>query len=337
MAERLRWGVLGAARVARRRVIPAIQASANGMVVALASRDRDKGRAVAAELGIGRVHSSYEALLADPDVDAIYNPLPNALHAEWTVRAAEAGKAVLCEKPLAQDAAEAAHMVEACARRSVPLMEAFMYRFHPQNVRVRALLVQGAIGDVEQVRAGFCFRMDPLDPANVRLQPALAGGALLDVGCYAVNASRMVFGEEPQRARAWRDVDERFGVDVALAGVLEYPGRRFATVDCSFKATYSGWYTVLGRDGVIEVPRAFTPQRDEEAVVIISDAQGNRRAERFPGVDQYRLMAESFAAAVLAGAPVPYAPDDAVRNMRAIDALARAAARSCDEEIAPMP
>src|ERR687883_492422 len=159
----------------------------------------------------------------------------------------------------------------------VPLMEAFMYRFHPQNVRVRALVAQGAIGDVEQVRAGFCFRMDPLDPANVRLQPALAGGALLDVGCYAVNASRMVFGEEPQRARAWRAVDERFGVDVALAGVLEYPGRRLATVDCSFKATYSGWYTVLGRDGVIEVPRAFTPQRDEGAVVIISDAQGNRR------------------------------------------------------------
>jgi predicted dehydrogenase len=243
---------------------------------------------------------------------------------------------VLCEKPLAQDAAQAAHVVEACARRGVPLMEAFMYRFHPQTVRVRALLAQGAIGDVVQVRAGFCFRMDPLDPANVRLQPDLAGGALLDVGCYAVNAARMVFGAEPRRATAWRDVDERFGVDVALAGVLEFPGRRFATVDCSFKATYSGWYMVLGSDGTIEVPRAFTPQRDEEAVVLISDAQGTRRAERFPGVDQYRLMVESFAAAVLAGAPVPYAPDDAVRNMRAIDALARAAARTCDEDIAPM-
>ena len=335
MAERLRWGVLGAARVARRRVIPAIQASANGAVVALASRDLDKGRAVAAEVGIGRVHGSYEALLADPGVDAIYNPLPNALHAEWTVRAAEAGKAVLCEKPLAQDADAAAHMVEACVRHGVPLMEAFMYRFHPQNVRVRALLAQGAIGRVDQVRAGFCFRMDPLDPANVRLQRALAGGALLDVGSYAVNASRMVFGEEPRRATAWRDFDERFGVDVALAGVLEYPGRRFATVDCSFKAGYSGWYMVLGSDGTIEVPRAFTPQLDD-TVVVIADAQGHRRAERFAGVDQYRLMAESFAAAVLAGEPVPYAPDDAVRNMRAIDALARAAARNCGEDITPM-
>src|SRR5437763_2169238 len=174
--------------------------------------------------------------------------------------------------------------------------------------------------------------MDPLDPANVRLQRALAGGALLDVGCYAVNASRMVFGEEPRRATAWRDFDERFGVDVALAGVLEYPGQRFATVDCSFKAGYSGWYMVIGSDGTIEVPRAFTPQR-EDTVVVIADAQGNRREERFPGVDQYRLMAESFAAAVLAGAPVPYAPDDAVRNMRAVDALARAAARTCDEEV----
>jgi D-xylose 1-dehydrogenase (NADP+, D-xylono-1,5-lactone-forming) len=335
MAERLRWGVLGAARVARRRVIPAIQASANGAVVALASRDLDKGRAVADELGIGRVHGSYEALLADPGVDAIYNPLPNALHAEWTVRAAAAGKAVLCEKPLAQDADAAAHVVEACVRCGVPLMEAFMYRFHPQNVRVRALLAQGAIGRVDLVRAGFCFRMDPLDPANVRLQRALAGGALLDVGCYAVNASRMVFGEEPRYATAWREYDERFGVDVALAGVLEYPGRRFATVDCSFKAGYSGWYMVLGSDGTIEVPRAFTPQLDD-TVVVIADAQGHRRAEHFAGVDQYRLMAESFAAAVLAGEPVPYAPDDAVCNMRAIDALARAAARNCGEDITPI-
>jgi xylose dehydrogenase (NAD/NADP) len=334
MTERLRWGVLGAARVARRRVIPAIQASSNGQVMALASRDPQKGRAVATELSIGRVHGSYEALLADSDIDAIYNPLPNALHAEWTVRAAVAGKAVLCEKPLARDAAEAARMVEACARHGVPLMEAFMYRFHPQNVRVRALLAQGAIGEVGQVRAGFGLRLDPWDPANVRLQRALAGGALMDVGCYAVNASRMVFGEEPLRATAWRDYDEGCGVDVALAGVLEYPRRRFATIDCSFKAGYSGWYMVIGSAGTIEVPRAFTPQLDD-TVIVITDAQGKRHEERLPGIDQYRLMVESFAAAVLAAAPVPYAPDDGVRNMRAIDALARAAARTGAEEIAP--
>ncbi len=332
MRERLRWGVLGAANIARRKVIPAIVASSNGAVVAIASRDRARGQAVAAELGIARAHESYETLLSDPEIDAVYNPLPNSLHAEWTIKAAEAGKAVLCEKPLARDAAEAAAMVAACARHNAPLMEAFMYRFHPQNRRVRELVAQGAIGAVGAVRAGFGFRMDLLDPANVRLQGNLAGGALMDVGCYAVNASRMLFGEEPVAATAWRDYDDRFGVDVALAGVLEYPdhddgdGPRFATIDCSFKAGYSGWYTVVGSEGVIEVPRAYTPQGDD-TVIVITDAHNRRREERFAGVDQYRLMAEAFAGAVLSGAPVPCPPDDAVRNLRAIDALARAAAR----------
>lgn len=325
MADRLRWGVLGAANIARRKVIPAIMASANGTVVALASRDREKGRQVASEAGIERAHEGYEALLADLNVDAIYNPLPNALHAAWTIRAAEVGKAILCEKPLARDGAEAQAMADACARHGVPLMEAFMYRFHPQNARVRELLAQGAIGTVGQVRAGFGFRMDPLDPANVRLQGDLAGGALMDVGCYAVNASRMILDDEPVRATGWRNYDERFGVDVALAGVLEYPHGRFATVDCSFTSGYSGWYSVVGSDGTIDVPRAFTPQQDE-TVIVITDARNNRREERFAGVDQYRLMVEAFASAVLAGAPVPYPPDDAVRNMRALDALARSAA-----------
>lgn len=200
-----------------------------------------------------------------------------------------------------------------------------MYRFHPQNVRVRLLLAEGAIGQVGQVRAGFGFRMDPLNPANVRLQSSLAGGALMDVGCYAVNASRMVFGEEPLRATAWRDFDATFGVDVALSGVLEYPNRRYATVDCSFTSGYSGWYMVIGSEGTIEVPRAFTPQLNE-TVVIVTDARSHRREERFAGVDQYQLMAEAFSAAVLAGEPVPCPPADAVSNMRAIDALVRAAA-----------
>lgn len=325
MTRQLRWGVIGAANIGRRRVIPAIQASANGRVVALASRDLAKGRLVAGETGIERVYEGYAALLADPEVEAIYNPLPNSLHAEWTIRAAEAGKAVLCEKPLARDADEAARMVAACRQHGVPFMEAFMYRFHPQNVKVRDLLAEGAIGEIGAVRAGFGFFMNPLNPANVRLQADLAGGALMDVGSYAVNASRMVFGEEPVSATAWRHVDPRFGVDVALAGVLAYSGGRFATVDCSFTAGYSGWYMVLGTRGTIEVPRAFTPQADD-TVVIVTDAQNRRQEHRFAGTDHYRLMAEAFAAAVLAGEPVPCPPEDAVRNMRVIDALARSAA-----------
>lgn len=333
MAEQLRWGVLGAANIARRKVIPAIQDSSNGRVVALASRDPEKGRSVAAETGIERVHARYESLLADPTVDAIYNPLPNALHAEWTIRAAEAGKAILCEKPLARDAAEAQRMVDACAAHRVPLMEGFMYRFHPQNVRVRELLAGGEIGAVGQVRAGFGFRMDPLNPANVRLQRDLAGGALMDVGSYAVNAARMVFGQEPLQATAWRDMDARFGVDVALAGALEFPEHRFATVDCSFLSGYSGWYMVVGSAGTIEIPRAFTPQGDE-TVIVVTDTHNRRREERFAGVDQYRLMVEAFAAAVLDGRPVPCDPADAVRNMRAVDALAQAASTAAAVTVA---
>lgn len=333
MSGQLRWGVLGAANIARTRVIPAIQGSSNGRVVALASRNIEKGRAVASPLQIDRVYGSYEQLLADPEVDAVYNPLPNSLHAEWTLRAAEAGKPILCEKPLATNAAEAARMVETCARLGVPLMEAFMYRFHPQNVRVRALLAEGAIGAVGQVRAGFGFRMDPLNADNVRLRKDLAGGALMDVGCYAVNASRMVFNEEPVRATAWRDVDRRFGVDVALAGMLEYGDRRFATIDCSFRSGYSGWYMIVASGGTIEVPRAYTPQLGETEIVI-TDAQNKRHTERFAGVDQYRLMAEAFASAILDGAPVPCPPSDAVANMRAIDALVRAATRNKPEAVA---
>jgi len=327
MADMLRWGVLGAANIAVRKVIPAIQGSANGRVVAIASRDGAKARDAATRLEIARAHDSYEALLADPEVDAVYNPLPNSLHAEWTEWAAAAGKAVLCEKPLARDAAEAERMARACAEHGVPLMEAFMYRFHPQNVRVRELIASGAIGAVGQVRAGFGFRMHPLNPANVRLQRDLAGGALMDVGCYAVNASRLLFADEPLRAVASRDFDEDFGVDVALSGVLEYPGARFATVDCSFKAGYSGWYMAVGPEGTIEVPRAFTPQ-DDPTVIVITDNQSRRHEEYFEGTDHYRLMAEAFAAAVLAGAPVPCPPEDAIANMRAVDALARAARES---------
>ncbi len=331
MAGHLRWGILGTANIALVKVIPAIQRSSNGTVVALASRDEDRGRTAATKLGIDRAYGSYDALLDDPEVDAIYNPLPNALHAEWTIRAAEAGKAILCEKPLARNAAEARHMVEVCARHSVPLMEAFMYRHHPQHIRVRELVADGAIGTVNEVRAGLCVRlMDPLAPTNVRLQRDLGGGALLDMGCYGVNAARVAFGEEPLRALAWRDFDERFSVDVALAGVLEFPGRRVAMVSCSFTASYQGWYMILGSDGIIEVPRAFIPgwdQMADDAIVTIYDRNNNRREEGFAPVDHYQLMVEAFASAVLRGEPVPYPPDDAVCNMRVLDALADSAAR----------
>lgn len=322
--QTVRWGVIGAAAIAIKRVIPAIQASSNGRVTAIAARDPRRAHEAARGLNIATVYDDYEALLADPEIDAIYNPLPNSLHAAWSQKAAEAGKAILCEKPLARNAAEAAALADVCARHGVLVMEAFMYRFHPRTLRVRELIEDGAIGEVRQVRASFCFSMGDPDPTNVRLQPGLAGGALMDIGCYAVNAARMLLGTEPTKVVAVADVDERFGVDMAMVGALEFPGGRLAAIDCSFKAGFSATYSAIGTKGRIDVPRAFQPEQDD--VPIIIDADG-LRTETIPGTNQYVLMAEQFAKAVLEGAPSPYPIADSVANMHVLDALA-AAARS---------
>src|SRR5688500_11487316 len=210
----LRWGIVSTARIARERFVPGVRAASEGEVVAIASRDAGRAQAVATELRIPRAYATYEALLADPEVDAVYIGLPNGLHAEWTVRAAEAGKHVLCEKPAARRAADAQRMVEACGRAGVVLMEAFMYRLHPQHARVLELVRQGAIGDPVFVRASFCFAMSAERRAagDVRLQAGLEGGALMDVGCYALNAARYIFGAEPLAVSAQQRLDPRLEV-----------------------------------------------------------------------------------------------------------------------------
>lgn len=339
MSKQLRWGVLGTAAIGRDQVIPAIQGSANGRVVAVASRNAEQARAFAKAMDIGRASASYEALLSDPEVDALYIPLPNSMHAEWAIRAAEAGKAVLCEKPLALTAAEAQRIADAFAARRVALMEGFMYRFHPQNQRVLALIAEGAIGEVREVRAHLSVAiMNPPDPANVRFQAELGGGTLLDMGCYAVNIARRVFGEEPKRALGWWDIAPRFQVDITAAGILEFSRGRMAYVSCSFVEGGQGTYVVVGSEGVIEVPRAIIPgmgTRAAEGLVIVVDADGKRREERFAPANQYRLMAEAFASAVLSGQAVPYPPRDAVQNMKVLDALAKAARSGRIKDVAP--
>ena len=328
MVDGLRWGVLGGSDIAAVAVIPAIQASRNGRVVALASRDVTRAHALARLLGVARVFSDYTALLNDPEVDAVYIPLPNSMHLDWVLLAADAGKAILCEKPLALTAKEAARLDEACTARSVPLMEAFMYRFHPQTLRVRELLTEGAIGEVREVRSHVSVDiMSPADAKNIRFHSGLGGGTLLDMGCYAVDLARQVFGETPQRVRAWSEIDPRFGVDVSMAAILEFSDGRVALPSSSFKAGAQGTYSIVGTKGVIEVPRGFIPglgSRVPEAVVIIADADGRRREEHFPPVDHYRLMAEAFADAVLHGKAVPYPARESVQNMRVLDAINRA-------------
>ncbi len=329
MSERLRWGILGAKSwIARDAIVPAIQKSRNGRVVAVGTRDASSRLEGAARPAGVRV-LSYEALLVDPKVDAVYIPLPNSMHFEWAIRAAEAGKPTLCEKPLALNYDEAAKIVEAFEKRKVPLMESFMHRFHPQHQRVRALIEAGAIGDVVEVRTHLSVDItNPPDPNNIRMKPELGGGALLDMGCYTISVARMVYAAEPVAVRAWMRIDDRLGVDVAAAGVLEFPGGRVALVSCSFESFGNGFYSVIGRKGVIEAPRGIIQglgTRVGEALVITMDADGRRTEESFAPVDHYQLIVEAFADAVLTRTPVPLPPSDSLHNMRALDAFARSA------------
>ncbi len=326
MTERLRWGILGAnSWIARDAIVPGIRKSRNGRVVAAGTRD--PGAPVQGAEGMRVV--SYEALLADPEVDAIYIPLPNSMHLEWAIRAAGATKPVLLEKPLALNLDEAAKIVEAFERRNVPLMESFMYRFHPQHRRVRELIDSGVIGEVVEVRTHLSVDiMNPPDPANIRMKPELGGGALLDMGCYMISVARMVFAAEPVAVHGWWKRDARFGVDVAAAGVLEFPGKRAAMVSCSFEGFGNGFYSVIGRKGVIEAPRGIIQglgTRIGESLIIIMDPDGRRREEAIPHFDHYQLIIEAFADAVLNNAPVPLPMSDSLANMRALDAFALSA------------
>ena len=246
MTQRLRWGVMSTANIAQIALIPAIQQSKFGVLEVLASRDIEKAESVARSFGIDRAVGSYEELLGDPDVDAVYIPLPNSLHAEWTIRAAEAGKAVLCEKPLGLSSEEVKRQIEACAKCGVSLMEGFMYRFHPQTRRVQELLASGVIGQVRHVDAHLSVNiMRTLDVSNIRYRDAFGGGSLLDMGCYTVNISRMVFGGEPKRVFGRLDIDPTLGVDTSAAGILEF-AEGMATISCSFAADGQGYTESLG-------------------------------------------------------------------------------------------
>jgi predicted dehydrogenase len=318
--HRIRWGVLGVSGIAVNRVIPAIQRSSNGRVVAIASRALERARDAAARLDIPTAHAGYQALLDDPEVQAVYIPLPNALHREWTIRAAQAGKHVLCEKPLGISAAECHEMIAACRQLGVLLMEAFMYRFHPRTARVAALVREGAVGEARLVRAAFTFRVrDPVN--NIRLKRELGGGSLYDVGCYCVNVSRMILGE-PRDAFAFAHVGSS-GVDEALGGVLRFDGGRLAVIDCGLSVSRREEYEVVGTDGRLTVPTAFLPGTADAPIHLTRGPESS--TETVAGLDQYQRMVEHFAAAVAAGGPVEFPPEDGAANLRAIEALLRSA------------
>ena len=318
----MNFGVIGTANIARYAVVPAIRDTEHE-VLAVGSRDEDRAREFADDLGIDRAYGSYADLLADGDLDAVYNPLPNSLHAEYTRAAADRNLHVLCEKPLAVDAAEAREMGEHCADRGVTLMEAFMYRFHPRTERV-AELVAETFEDVRSVDATFQFPLRGR-PDDVRLQPELAGGSLMDVGCYAVDAARLLLGE-PDRVYGTTADTRDCGVDTGVTAVLEYDDGRTATVSASFDTADVQRYRLEAENGWLTADEVFVP-RGEEGVAIEYELDGRHVTESFDSTDQYRLEVEHFADCVREGTAPRTDADEAVRNMRVIDAIYESAER----------
>jgi xylose dehydrogenase (NAD/NADP) len=323
--KKLKWGVLGCAKIATGQVIPGFQESELNDVVAIASRDLDKAQQTAQQLGIQKAYGSYEALLADDSIDAVYVPLPNHLHMEWTIRAAEAGKHVLCEKPAALNAEQTERMVEACALAGVKFEEAFMYRHSPRYRQIRDILSSGEIGTIRGIHTNFTFNSSG-NTGNVRFRKEWGGGALYDIGCYSINGARLLLGQEPEAATVHAffspDHDD---VDMMASGLLEFPGGVGVTFDCGMWAAFRNTMTVIGTDGLLELPAAYKPSPGNSSSNIIVTARGERREIEVAYTNDYSSQADDFARAVLGGTELPFAPADAINNMRVLDACLRSA------------
>lgn len=313
--RKVNWGVLGTARIGLRAVIPAIRQSKNSQVVAIASRDSAKARETARALEVRESYGSYERLLESPEVDAVYIPLPNSLHGEWTIRAAEMGKHVLCEKPLALNADECAKMISSCSRHGVWLMEAFMYRFHPQIVKVREMIDAGDIGKISAIRSTFRTATEDLE--DIRYQKELGGGALMDVGSYCVNVARLLTGQEPIYVRGLARLNEQKGVDEAFAGAMRFPKSELGLFDCGFRSVYHQIVEVVGERVTLELPAPFLPG---DSPVILRRGEGTETIV-CQAANHYRLMVEHFADCVLNDREPRYRPTDSLSNMRTIDML----------------
>jgi predicted dehydrogenase len=325
MSKQVSWGILSTANIGIQKVIPAIQRAPLCKVAAIASRDAARSRAVADQLGIETSYGSYEELLADPTIDAIYNPLPNHLHTEWTIRAMEAGKHVLCEKPVALTAPQAQQLVAARERTGKLVAEAFMVRFHPQWLRARELVQAGQIGEVRAIQTVFSYFND--NPDNVRNQADIGGGGLYDIGCYAIATARFIFAGEPERVIAAFAKDPQFGTDRLASALAVFPQNRQLSFVCSTQLVPYQRVQICGTRGRIEIEIPFNAPPQSPTRLFVDNGSDLAGAgisiETFPACDQYSLQAHAFARAVLGEAPWPYPIEDAVSNMRVIDALFR--------------
>ncbi len=323
MTDKVRWGVLGCAAIALNKVIPAMQRSQWCEVVAIGSRDAGRAAAAASQLGIANSHSSYDDVLADDVVEAVYIPLPNHLHAEWTKRAAAAGKHVLCEKPLGLGVAEVVEMIEACRAADVLLMEAFMYRLHPLWQRAYELVAEGAIGELEAIQARFTYHN--VDPVNIRNVAAYGGGAVMDIGCYPINVARWFFGGEPSAVTAVVRRDPAFGTDALTSAILDFDGRH-ASFICSTQVEPDQRVHLFGTNGRLEVEIPFNIPPDLPTRLVLASggeppvAPGLSVFE-LPPCDPYTAEADAFARAVREGLPAPVPPEDAIGNMRVIERI----------------
>jgi len=322
-SSKIRWGIIGCANIAIKSVIPAIQQSQTGEVVAIASRGLDKAKATAEQCGIPKAYGSYEELVADDSIDAVYIPLPNHLHLEWTIRAAEAGKHVLCEKPLALTAQEAERMVQACDQAGVLLAEAFMYRHHPRYERIKQVIESGEIGEIRGIRGAFTFSNEE-DKTNVRCRAEWGGGGIYDVGCYPINAARLLLGLEPEAVTSHAFFSpEHDNVDMMASGLLEFPGGVALTFDCGMWAYPRNTLEIVGTKGRIEVPNAFvqTPGKDGFNVVVGEEV----RYESMGWLDHYTLQVDDFGKSIWGEQPLRFVPSDAVKNMRVLEACLQSA------------
>ncbi len=326
MPEKLRFGILSTANIGIKKVIPAMQHGERTTVTAIASRDLAKAREAAAALGIPKAYGSYEELLTDPEIDAIYNPLPNQLHAPWTAKAAAAGKHVLCEKPLTMTVAEAKTLLEVRARTGVKICEAFMIRSFHQWLRLRALLDAGTIGDLLAVTGVFSYFN--VNPQNIRNRVETGGGGVYDIGCYLIHASRYAFGHEPQRVVALLERDPKLGTDRLASALLDFAGGH-ATFICSTQMIPYQKVNFLGSRGRIEIEIPFNAPPDRPTRLLI-DATGDLsgsgiREETFPTGDQYTLQGDAFAKAAQQDVEVPVPLEDSIGNMAVIEAIFRSA------------
>jgi predicted dehydrogenase len=332
----VRWGILGAANIAIHKVVPAMLASRRSKVVAIASRNAAKAHDAAQALSIPRAYGSYEELIADPEIEAIYNPLPNHLHVPWSIRAAEAGKHVLCEKPIALTANEARELRDARDRTGVLIAEAFMVRTHPQWLAVRELIADGRVGDLKLIVGHFSYYRR--DPNDVRSRAEWGGGALLDIGCYPITLSRWLFGTEPEAVIGQIERDPDLKIDRLVSVLLRFPNGQ-ASFTCAGQLVPYQRMNIFGTKARIDVEIPFNAPPDRPTRIYVDDgsrfAGDSAEPIEFPAVDQYSLQADRFADAVRGVGEVPVSLEDAIANMAVIDAVFRSADTNCWETPAP--